>query len=293
MKKISRFIPLAIPLYIPIWYSCVKFKGSFTLLISVLKYKGLIPLIIEVYTFSFPALFYAILFYVLIKNIAPSISLLITSIGLLSAYYLFFSPKFLYNELGIFLLLGTLELREKTQSRNLFFLLFFITLLHSYSCLQTSTLYYGYNTQIILSMIIPISCLIALLISDVYPSVGTIVSIFPISLLPLSYFVHNMKVINIPMILYILISAISVFNLLHKRSYKTIIPLLLSSIGIIFFIDQELILPFIATPISLTFGIIQLFYASRCRQPFHKPSLQHPKQLFLPSLHFYNEHMHY
>lgn len=293
MKKLHKLLPFALIFHVILWHSCHRLNGSFSLLYNLVVYKGSFALIKELFTFPLKSITTGISFYFFIKYIAPKFSIIFTSILILISYYIFFSASFFYNNLGIFFLASALRIDEKKQTEHLFFSLFYITLLHSFSCLLLSIQFYGYNNTLFLISIAPILCLYFLITKTTYPQKLTLVCLFSLTLFPVSYFVHNPIALSFPLFNGVLLLAISINILLGQKTYAKLVPVFLCCCLQLVFTEKALFFPFIFTPISLLIGIMQTFYASKHRLSSHTHVLPHPMRPFSPSLRFYNEHMHY
>ena len=258
----KQLTPLLLLLFIPLWHTCVRLNGSFSILINGLISSGAYSFLREVFSFQIHSLISAIGFYLFIQKIAPKFSLIFTSCALLLLDYFFFPPHYFYQYLGIFIFASTLIFKDRKNSEHLFYSLFFLTLLHTFSSLFTTILYYGYNIPLFLISFVPITALICLQNKRMYPSKRALISLFPLNLLPTSYFVHNIIPLDIPFMCSILFLIGAIYVILEKRSLSYFIPLFVASISVIFFNSNVLFFPFIFTPCSLLIGIIEMILLS-------------------------------
>lgn len=292
MKK-SDLFPLILLTLLPLWYVSKNLHGDLLSFLNLLYSGGSYALSAEIFSFHGTSLFIGILFYFFIKYLSPKASLLLSSFILTSLYYCLFTPSFFFDHLNVFITVAALSFRSKDHCKHLFYSLYFITLLHTLSSLLTCIYFYKYNIPLLLIIPAPMLSLWLLQSKDVYPSRTTLASLFPLLLLPITYFTHAPSEINLGNILGALLLITSVYALLEKRSYRTLSTLLSLSALPLCFLTKSGAFPFLFTPISLMIGIMQLFYSSRRPRPSRASVLQLPTQPSLPPLHFYNEHMHY
>ncbi len=272
MKKYS---PLVLALYLPLWHTCTKLGGSFPLLINLIKYKGVLSLAREICVFTFPSAITAVFIALFIANIASKISLLLSSATLCLLAYLFFPPSFIYHQLGIFLLISALIFHPKKATEHLFFSLFFITLLHSFSALLTSIHFYGINLPLLSSLLLPITCLYLLATKDIYPSKVTLISLFPLTIFPVAFSLHGDITFNSVYVLAIFLLCASIYVLLEKRSFPYMLSMLLLTLSIIPFLEEKLLFAVVFTPFALLISIFQLLSTSMRRM--NKRRLQFEK----------------
>ncbi len=274
----KRYSPIVIALYLPLWHTCTKPHGSFPLLINLIKYKGVLSFAREICVFTFPSAILAVLIALFVANIASKISLLLSSSILCLIAYLFFPPSFIYHHLGIFLLISALIFHPKKATEHLFFSLFFITLLHSFSALLTSIHFYGINLPLLSSLLIPITCLYLLATKDIYPSKVTLISLFPLTIFPVAFSLHGDITFNSIYVLAILLLCGSVFVLLEKRSFPYLFTMFLLTLSIIPFLEEKLLFTMAFTPLALFISIFHLLSTSmrrmnKRRLQFEKASL--------------------
>ena len=293
MTRINKTLPLTLMLFLPLWHSCHELNGSLSLLFNLMLYKGAYVFIKEIFFFPIKTICIAIIFHFFIKYVAPKFSIAFTSLILLISYYLFFSSSFFYDNLGIFFLIAAFRFTKQKQTEHLFFSLFYITLLHSFSSFLICIQFYGYNTSLFFIAIAPMICLYSLISKSTYPSKITLISLFPLTLFPVSYFVHNPIPLSLSLLSGGLLLMFSIYILLEKKNYLLLLTCLSLSLLNLLFMEKALVFPFIFLPIALLIGIMQIFYASKYHLSSHTPVLPHPMQPFSPSLRFYNEHMHY
>lgn len=258
----KRYAPIIIALYLPLWHICTKPHGSFPLLINLLKYKGIFCLAREICIFTAPAVIMAVVFAFFIANIASKVSLLLSSSLLCLLSYLFLPPSFIYHQLGIFLLTSALIFHPKKATEHLFFSLFFITLLHSFSALVTSIHFYSINLSLLISLLVPITCLYLLATKDIYPSQVTLILLFPITIFLVAFSLHGEITLNSVYVLAILLLCASLFVLLEKRSFPYLFTMLVLTLSIIPFLEEKLIFPMIFTPFALMISIVHLLSTS-------------------------------
>jgi hypothetical protein len=243
-------------------YTCQRLDGSFTLLSKGLVKAGPMIFFKEIFSFPVQSIVFACCLYLFIITIAPKFSLLFTSGCLLLFYYLFFSPTLIYSYFGALVLPFANPFNEKKQSEHLFYALFFLTLLHTVSAVHLSTLFYGINKPLLLMATAPFIFLIYLGKTTIYPSKVTLCLIFPLTILPVSYCVHNT----------ISLDFLSIYNygclistlifLLEKRGISEHLALSFFSICAVALCPKEAFFPFIWTPLI---GLITLHYKKRGR----------------------------
>ena len=270
-----------------------KLNESPVLLWNLIKYKGLASFLNEMIPIRIDSLIAAFLFYLFIKHLSSKISLLIGSLLLITAHYLLLSSSFIYDHAALFIIASCFCLNKSDQSKHLFFSLFYLTVLYTFSAFITCIHYYGYNIPLFMMMIAPILCLFLLSIKQVYPSKTMLISLFPLNILPLAYLVHNPSIFSIPFTLASILLISTLFLMLVKNSYQSLLIAIGISLVSLFIIPKELIIPFSFIPIALSLTLTQLFYASKRPLPSRRHVLQHSTQPYALSLRFYNEYMHY
>jgi len=271
----KRYSPILIALYLPLWHTCTKLSGSFPLLINLIKYKGVFSLAREMCVFTFPSAFTAAIVALFVSNIASKVSLLLSSSILCLLTYLFFPPSFAYHQLGIFFLISALIFHPKRATEHLFFTLFFITLLHSFSALLTSIHFYGMNLPLQISLSLPVSSLYLLSTKDIYPSKVTLISLFPLTIFPVAFSLHGEITFDSVYVLAIFLHCASIFVLLEKRSFSYLLVMFLLTLSIIPFLEEKLIFPMIFTPVALLISLIHQLSTSMHRM--NKRRLQFDK----------------
>ncbi len=254
----KRYTPLLLILIIPLWHTCEKLNGSFSLLIGGLLGSGSLSFCKEIFSFPYHSVLSAIGFHLFIHKVAPKFSLLVTGFILLVALYFFFDPVYFYHNLGIFILASAFIFNEKQNSLHLFLSLFFLTLVHTFSALYICVVFYGYNIPLFLISIAPITALVCLHNKRFFPSKPALISLFPLTLIPTSYFVHNITRLDLPFICSIFLLIGAIYVILEKRSLGFFIPLFLGSAVMIFFNSPVVLFPFMFTPAALLVGIIQI-----------------------------------
>jgi hypothetical protein len=256
MKRYN-FLPLILILYLPLWYTGKVLHGSIPYLLGLIKYRGIYNIGREIFTFSSLSILIGALFLLYIRYYAAKVSLLISSIFLLSLSYLFLSPSFFYDNLGLFFIITALSFNKEKQSEHLFFSLFFLTLLHCFSSLLISIHYYGYNLPLFFAFLSPISAFYLLIVKKIYPSKSALLSLFPILLFPISYYTHNLSPLTQGTLVSTLVSTAAVYILLEKKSLPASLSIFCLSCLSLFFVEKMLLFPFIFTALALLINISQ------------------------------------
>jgi hypothetical protein len=257
MKKISAFSPFLLLILLPFLHTCKEFNGSLLMLYNLCFYKGGLPLLRAVLSFPLKAILISILFYFFIDKIAPKFSLFLLSVAACLAYYLLLPSAFFYNNLGVFFLASLACFKDTKQTRHLFFSLFFITLLHTLSAILIGIHFYGYNLSLFFISFIPIFSLYLLKNRETYPSKIILISLFPLTLFPVSFFVHSTVRLSLSLITGEILLATGIYLLIKGKSIKHLFSLFAISLPYLLFIDKQLLFPFLFLPISLLIGIIR------------------------------------
>lgn len=257
MKKFSFLL-----LYIPLWYTTKALSGSYTKLYEMLFFGKLSPVLKEMFAPTLQSAIAAVIFILFVYTIAPKISLLLSSIFALCFSYLFLPISFFYENIPAFFLILAIVPTKKHTSSLLFFSLFFLTLLHTFSCNLLSLFYYGQNEALML-ISLPISLALILLASKkVYPQQTTMLALFPLLLLPTSFLAHHHFPITIETIFLVLTMTLTIFTLLQKRKEGiTLCALVCCAISILIR-EQMALLPLLFYVGALLTHLSLLFYAS-------------------------------
>ncbi len=256
---LKQFTPLLLLLILPLWHTCERLNGSFLLLFS----GGSYAFFKEIFLIPLHSIVSAISFYVFIQKVAPKFSLILTSFALVLMAYFFFPPPYFYHHLGVFILASALTFNDRKNCQHLFFSLFFLTLLHTFSALFLCIIFYGTNIPLFLTSFAPITALICLHNKRIYPSIPALISLFPLNLFPISYFVHNIIPLDIPFICSIVFLIAAIYVILEKRSLSYLFLLFVASITVIFFNSKAILFPFIFTPCALLVGMMQILLSSK------------------------------
>ncbi|MCH9812289.1 hypothetical protein K0U07_05990, partial [bacterium] len=239
--------------------------GSFFKLIEMIQY-GNLRFFGELFIPSVESIVACALFYLFVRFIAPKISLPLGSVLLLSTSYFFLPITFFYDNLGTFLLALALLPTKKRTSETLFFSLFFLTLLHTFSCLLISFFYYGHNGALYLNALLATVALILLMSKKMYPSQTTMLSLFPILLFPSSYLAHHTLPLSPESIFMSLATLLTIYTLLQKKKESLTIFSLTLWILSIFSMDKLVIFPFAFAGIALCLHLSLLVYANSHRR---------------------------
>ena len=250
MKKFLFFCSL-----IPMGFCCKALDGSLSKLLEMALYGNTL-FWKELYLPSLESGVIALLFVLFVQYIAPKVSLLIGSSLALLAAYLFLPTPFFYDHLGSCLLALALIPTKKRNSQTLFFSLFYLTLLHTLSCLLISFFYYGKNEPILLQTLPVAFALILLMAKKVYPSPSTLLVLFPLLLFPCSYQVHHSSSLSAYQMLLTISSILAIYSLLQKQRGLVLLLSLCFCILCVW-MAKEAYLPFVFVGVALSVQLVR------------------------------------